>query len=105
MDIQMPEMNGLDALIAIRNESPEARIIVLTTYAGDAQVMRDQSRSPGYLLKSALHRELLETIRRVHSGKKAHSAEVSYEVAEHATDDAHPGGNSGLAADCQGKCQ
>ncbi len=89
MDIQMPEMNGLDALIAIRNESPEARIIVLTTYAGDAQVMRAiKAGARGYLLKSALHRELLETIRGVHAGKKALSAEVSYEVAEHATDDA-----------------
>ena len=89
MDIQMPEMNGLDALIAIRNESPEARVIMLTTYAGDAQVLRAiKAGAQGYLLKSALHRELLETIRRVHSGKKALSAEVSYEVAEHATDDA-----------------
>ena len=89
MDIQMPEMNGLDALIAIRNESPEARIIMLTTYAGDAQVLRAiKAGAQGYLLKSALHRELLETIRRVHSGKKALSAEASYEVAEHATDDA-----------------
>ena len=89
MDIQMPQMNGLDALIAIRNESPEARIIMLTTYAGDAQVMRAiKAGARGYLLKSALHRELLETIRGVHAGKKALSAEVSYEVAEHATDDA-----------------
>ena len=89
MDIQMPEMNGLDALIAIRNESPEARIIMLTTYAGDAQVLRAiKAGARGYLLKSALHRELLETIRGVHAGKKALSAEVSYEVAEHATDDA-----------------
>ena len=88
MDIQMPEMNGLDALIAIRNESPEARIIMLTTYAGDAQVMRAiKAGARGYLLKSALHRELLETIRGVHAGKKALCAEVGYEVAEHATDD------------------
>jgi two-component system, NarL family, response regulator len=89
MDILMPEMNGLDALIAIRNESPEARIIMLTTYAGDAQVLRAiKAGAQGYLLKSALHRELLETIRRVHAGKKTLSAEASYEVAEHATDDA-----------------
>jgi DNA-binding NarL/FixJ family response regulator len=89
MDIQMPEMNGLDALIAIRNESPEARIIMLTTYTGDAQVLRAiKAGAQGYLLKSALHRELLETIRGVHAGRKALSAEVSYEVAEHATDDA-----------------
>ena len=89
MDIQMPEMNGLDALIAIRDEAPEARIIVLTTYAGDAQVLRAiKAGARGYLLKSALHRELLETIRAVHAGKKSLSAEVSYELAEHATDDA-----------------
>jgi len=89
MDIQMPEMGGLDALIAIRNESPEARIIMLTTYAGDAQVMRAiKAGAQGYLLKSALHRELLDTIRAVHAGKKALSAEASYEVVEHAADDA-----------------
>ena len=89
MDLQMPEMNGLDALIAIRNESPEAQIIMLTTYAGDAQVMRAiKAGAQGYLLKSALHRELLDTIRAVHAGKKALSAEASYEVAEHAADDA-----------------
>jgi len=89
MDIQMPEMNGLDALIAIRNESPEARIIMLTTYAGDAQVLRAiKAGAQGYLVKSALHRELLDTIRAVHAGKKALSAEASYEVAEHAADDA-----------------
>ena len=89
MDIQMPEMNGLDALIAIRNESPDARIIMLTTYAGDAQVMRAiKAGAQGYLLKSALSRELLDTIRAVHAGKKALSAEASYEVAEHAADDA-----------------
>jgi DNA-binding NarL/FixJ family response regulator len=89
MDIQMPEMNGLDALMAIRNESPEARIIMLTTYTGDAQVMRAiKSGAQGYLLKNGLHRELLDTIRAVHAGKKALSAEASYEVAEHAADDA-----------------
>jgi DNA-binding NarL/FixJ family response regulator len=88
MDIQMPEMGGLDALMAIRNESPEARIIMLTTYAGDAQVMRAiKAGAQGYLLKSALSRELLDTIRAVHAGKKALSAEASYEVAEHAADD------------------
>ena len=89
MDLQMPEMNGLDALMAIRDEAPEARIIVLTTYAGDAQVLRAiKAGARGYLLKSALHRELLETIRAVHAGKKSLSAVVSYELAEHATDDA-----------------
>src|SRR3974377_73898 len=91
MDLQMPEMNGLDALLAIRGEAPEARIIMLTTYAGDAQVQRAiKAGARGYLLKSSLHEELLQTIRAVHAGRKAISAEASYELAEHATDDALP---------------
>jgi DNA-binding NarL/FixJ family response regulator len=89
MDLQMPEMNGLDAIIAIRGEFPDARIIVLTTYAGDVQALRAlQAGARGYLLKNQVHKELLETIRAVHSGKKALSAQVSFELAEHATDDA-----------------
>jgi len=89
MDLQMPEMNGLDAMIAIRGEFPEARIIVLTTYVGDAQVLRAlKAGARAYLLKNSLHKELLETIRAVHAGKKALSAEASYQLAEHATDDA-----------------
>jgi DNA-binding NarL/FixJ family response regulator len=89
MDIQMPVMSGLDALIAIRDEAPEARIIMLTTYTGDAQVQRAiKAGARGYLLKSSLHEELLQTIRAVHAGRKAISAEASYELAEHATDDA-----------------
>src|ERR1700751_5689022 len=89
MDLQMPEMNGLDAMIAIRGEFPEARIIVLTTYDGDAQVLRAlKAGARAYLLKNSLHKELLETIRAVHVGKKALSAEASYQLAEHATDDA-----------------
>jgi DNA-binding NarL/FixJ family response regulator len=88
MDLQMPEMGGLDAVIAIRGEFPEAKIIVLTTYTGDAQVLRAlKAGARAYLLKNLLHREFLETIRAVHSGKKVLSAEASYEVAEHATDD------------------
>jgi len=89
MDIQMPDMNGLDAIIAIRNEFPEARIIVLTTYTGDVQVLRAlKAGARGYLLKNSLHKELLETIRAVHAGKKSLSPEASYQLAEHATDDA-----------------
>jgi DNA-binding NarL/FixJ family response regulator len=88
MDLQMPEMNGLDALIAIRNEFPDARVIVLTTYAGDAQILRAlKAGAQAYLLKNTLHKELMETIRAVHAGKKTLSPEVSYQVAEHATDD------------------
>ncbi len=89
MDLQMPEMNGLDALMAIRNEFPGAKVIVLTTYAGDAQILRAlKAGAQAYLLKNTLHKELLDTIRVVHAGKKALSPEVSYQVAEHATDDA-----------------
>ncbi|HUA83886.1 MAG TPA: response regulator transcription factor [Bryobacteraceae bacterium] len=88
MDLQMPEMNGLDATIAIRGEFPDARIIVLTTYTGDVQVLRAlKAGARGYLLKNLLHKELLETIRGVYSGKKSLSPEISYQVAEHATDD------------------
>jgi DNA-binding NarL/FixJ family response regulator len=89
MDLQMPEMNGLDAIIAIRGEFAEARIIVLTTYAGDVQVLRAlKAGARGYLLKNSLHKELLETIRSVHAGKRALSTAASMQLAEHATDDA-----------------
>src|SRR5260370_15293327 len=89
MDLQMPEMNGVDAMIAIRGEFPEARIIVLSTYAGDVQVLRAmKAGARAYLLKNLLHKELLETIRAVHVGRRALSPEASYELAEHATDDA-----------------
>ncbi|MGZ3195788.1 MAG: response regulator [Croceibacterium sp.] len=88
MDLQMPELGGLDAIVAIRGEFPEARIIVLTTYAGDVQALRAmKAGARAYLLKNTLHKELLDTIRAVHGGKKALSQEVSFELAEHATDD------------------
>jgi DNA-binding NarL/FixJ family response regulator len=89
MDLQMPEMNGLDAMIAIRAEFPDARIVMLTTYVGDVQVLRAmKAGARGYLLKTLLDKELLETIRAVHGGKKMLSTEASYELAEHATGDA-----------------
>jgi DNA-binding NarL/FixJ family response regulator len=89
MDLQMPEINGLDATIAICGEDPSARIIVLTTYMGDVQVMRAlRAGARAYLLKNLLHKELLDTIRAVYAGKKTISPEVSYELAQHATDDA-----------------
>ncbi len=88
MDLLMPEMNGLDAIIVIHSEFPDARIIVLTTYAGDVQVLRAlKAGARAYLLKNSLHKELLETIRAVHAGKKSLSADASYQLAEHATDD------------------
>ena len=86
---------GLDGLffegehLAIRGEFPTAKIIVLTTYSGDVQVLRAiKAGARAYLLKNTLHKSLLETIRAVHSGKKALSPEASFELAEHATDDA-----------------
>jgi len=89
MDLQMPEMSGLDAIIAIRGEFTDARIIVLTTYAGDVQALRAlQAGARAYLLKNLVHKELLDTIRAVHAGKKTLSPQMSYELAEHATDDA-----------------
>lgn len=89
MDLQMPEMNGLDATMAILREFPEARIIVLTTYTRDVQVLRAMKvGARAYLLKTMLDKELLDTIRAVHTGKKILSAEASYELAEHSTDDA-----------------
>jgi DNA-binding NarL/FixJ family response regulator len=88
MDLQMPEMNGLDAIIAIRGEFHDARFMVLTTYTGDIQVVRAiKAGARAYLLKNSLHKELLETIRAVHSGKKVLSAEASFELAEHAAED------------------
>jgi DNA-binding NarL/FixJ family response regulator len=89
MDLQMPEMGGLDAMLAIRGEFPEAKIIVLTTYSGDVQVLRAlKAGARAYLLKNTLHKNLLDTIRTVHSGKKTLSPEASFELAEHSTDDA-----------------
>jgi DNA-binding NarL/FixJ family response regulator len=88
MDLQMPEMNGLDAMIAILGEFPAARIIVLTTYVGDVQALRAiKAGARAYLLKNSLHKELLDTIRAVHAGKKSLSPEVAFELAEHAAEE------------------
>jgi DNA-binding NarL/FixJ family response regulator len=87
MDLQMPEMNGMDALIAIRAEFPDARVIMLTTYEGDAHILRAlKAGAQGYLLKNTLHSELLQTIRAVHTGKRALSSEASFQVAQHVSD-------------------
>lgn len=89
MDLQMPEMSGLDAIIAIRGEFPATKIIVLTTYKGDVQVLRAlKAGAHAYLLKTTMHKDLVDTIRAVYAGKKALSPEASFELAEHATDDA-----------------
>lgn len=89
MDLLMQDMSGVDAVIAIRGEFPDARIIVLTTYEGDVQILQAlKAGARAYLLKNTLHKELLDTIRAVHAGKKSLSPEVSYQLAEHATDDA-----------------
>jgi DNA-binding NarL/FixJ family response regulator len=88
MDLQMPEMSGIDAMSSIRGEFPDARIVVLTTHAGDFQVSRAlKAGARAYLLKASLRKELLETIRAVHAGQKRLSSEVAAEIAEHATDE------------------
>jgi len=89
MDLQMPEMDGLETVEAIRREFPEARIIVLTTYSGDTQVLRAlKGGARGYMLKGNVHRELLDAIRAVHAGQRRIPAELAMELADHATDDA-----------------
>ena len=88
MDLQMPEMNGVDAIVAICGEFPRARIVVLTTYTGDVQVLRAlKAGARGYLLKNLLRKELLDTIRLVHAGHKKIPPEIASELAEHATDE------------------
>jgi DNA-binding NarL/FixJ family response regulator len=83
----MPEVSGMDAISAIRGEFPEARIIVLTTHAGDFQVSRAlKAGARAYLLKSLMREDLLETIRAVHAGQKRLTAAIAAEIAEHATD-------------------
>lgn len=89
MDMQMPVMNGTDAILSIRKDYPDARIIVLTTYSGDAQAVRAlKAGASGYLLKSMVRKQLAETIRSVHGGKKIIPPEIAVEMAEHHSDDA-----------------
>lgn len=88
MDVQMPEVNGIDAILKIREEFPDARIIVLTTYTGDAQAARAfKAGASGYLLKNMVRKELIDTIRMVHAGKKRIPAEIAVEMAQHHSDD------------------
>ena len=88
MDLQMPRFNGIEAIINIQSEFPDARIIVLTTYTGDVQVLRAlKAGARAYILKGHVHRELLETIRAVHAGKKRIPPEIAAELADHAAED------------------
>jgi DNA-binding NarL/FixJ family response regulator len=89
MDLQMPIMNGIDAIIEIRREFPHARFIVLTTYQGDAQALRAlKAGASGYLLKNMLRKDLVTTIRAVHAGKRYIPPEIASELADHVTEDA-----------------
>ena len=91
MDLQMPLMNGTDAILSILKEFPDARIIVLTTYSGDAQAARAlNAGASGYLLKSMLLKELVESIGTVHEGKKRIPPEIAIEMVEHIKDGALP---------------
>lgn len=88
MDLQMPDISGIEAIIAIRSEFPDARIIVLTTYSGDVQVVRAlKAGARGYLLKGDVHSDLVENIRAVHAGQKRVPAELATDLAMHAADD------------------
>jgi DNA-binding NarL/FixJ family response regulator len=88
MDLQMPEMNGTEAITEIRSEFPDARIIVLTTYTGDTQVLGAlKAGARAYLLKADVHLELLDVIRAVHAGQKRIPPQIAAELAEHAADD------------------
>jgi len=89
MDIRMPKLNGIDAITAIRTEFPQARIVVLTTAAGDIQALRAfKAGAVGYLLKNLLRTELIDTIRIVHAGQRRIPPEIAQQLAQHATDDA-----------------
>jgi DNA-binding NarL/FixJ family response regulator len=89
MDLQMPVMNGVDAITAIRNEFPSARFVILTTYQGDVQALRAfKAGASGYLLKNMLRKELLDTIRLVNAGQRRIPPEIAAELAEHVIDDA-----------------
>ena len=88
MDLQMPDMSGIEAIIGIRSEFPDARIIVLTTYTGDVQVVRAlRAGARGYLLKGDVHTDLVETIRAVHAGQKRIQNQIAAELAEHTGED------------------
>ena len=89
MDLRLPDMSGIDAMIAIRAEYPEARIILLTTFEGDVEIKRAlEAGARGYLLKSMPPKELIEVIRQVHAGKKRIPPQLAAQLAEHMSDEA-----------------
>jgi DNA-binding NarL/FixJ family response regulator len=89
MDLRLPDMNGIDVLIAIRTEFPDARIVMLTTFEGDVEIQRAlEAGARGYMLKSMPPKELLEVIRQVHAGKKRIPPEIATRIAEHISDEA-----------------
>jgi DNA-binding NarL/FixJ family response regulator len=89
MDLRMPDIHGIDAILAIRNIYPHAKIIVLTTYKGDVQALRAfKAGASGYLLKSMLRRNMLDTIRSVHAGERIIPDEIASEMAKHSFEDA-----------------
>lgn len=92
MDLRLPGQSGIDAVIAIRNEFPDARIIILTTFEGDVEIQRAlEAGARGYLLKSMPPKELLEVIRQVHAGKKRIPAQIAAQLAEHLSDESLTG--------------
>jgi len=89
MDLRLPDMSGIDAMVAIRSEFPEARVIILTTFAGDVEIQRAlQAGARAYMLKSMPPKELMEAIRQVHSGKRKIPTEIAAHLAEHYSDEA-----------------
>jgi len=88
MDLRLPDLSGIDAMISIRAECPDARVIVLTTFEGDMEIQRAlKAGARGYLLKSMPPELMLDTIRSVHAGKKRIPAELAAQIAEHMSDD------------------
>ena len=107
MDLRMPEMDGVDAVSSIRAEFPGARIIMLTTYAGDVQIFRAlKAGAQGYLLKAVMHKELPDNIRAVYAGRKVMAPEAAAQVAEHSGEEiVDTQGTGSPAADRRGQCQ
>jgi DNA-binding NarL/FixJ family response regulator len=92
MDVRLPDINGIDVMIEIRNEFPDARIVMLTTFEGDAEIQRAlEAGARGYMLKSMPPKELVDVIRQVHAGKKRIPPEIAAQLAEHMSDESLTG--------------